>query len=130
MLWDGFTATWPLLQTPDMKQFPGASAVIDPWHLPLVNTVLLITSSVTVTFAHHALKEQKRGSLEAWLAATIVLAVVFLYFQAIEYHEAYLVGFDASFRYLWSDVFYADRFPWIPRDARHDDVVRDVAPLF
>ena len=49
MLWEGFTATWPLLQTPDMKQFPGASAVIDPWHLPLVNTALLITSSVTVT---------------------------------------------------------------------------------
>ena len=42
-----------------------------------------------MTFAHHALKEQKRGSLEAWLAATIVLAVVFLYFQAVEYHEAY-----------------------------------------
>ena len=89
MLWEGFTATWPLLQTPDMKQFPGASAVIDPWHLPLVNTALLITSSVTVTFAHHALKENKRRALEAWLAATILLAVVFLYFQAVEYHEAY-----------------------------------------
>ena len=84
-----FSATWPLLQTPDMKQFPGADAVIDPWHLPLVNTALLITSSVTITFAHHALKEQNRQALEAWLAATIVLAVVFLYFQAVEYHEAY-----------------------------------------
>jgi len=89
MLWEGFTATWPLLQTPDMKQFPGATAVIDPWHLPLVNTALLITSSVTVTFAHHALKENKRSALEAWLAATIILAVIFLYFQAVEYHEAY-----------------------------------------
>ena len=72
-----------------MKQFPGATAVIDPWHLPLVNTVLLITSSVTVTFAHHALKENNRRALEAWLAATIILAVIFLYFQAVEYHEAY-----------------------------------------
>ena len=51
--------------------------------------MLLITSSVTVTFAHHALKENKRRALEAWLAATIVLAVIFLYFQAVEYHEAY-----------------------------------------
>ncbi len=89
MLWEGFTASWPLLQTPDMKQFPGAQNIIDPWHLPLLNTVLLISSSVTLTFAHHALKENKRRALEAWLAATIGLAVVFLYFQAVEYHEAY-----------------------------------------
>ncbi|MDB4020760.1 cytochrome c oxidase subunit 3 [Litorivicinus sp.] len=89
MLWDGFEATWPLLVTPDMKQFPGAKGVIDPWHLPLLNTALLITSSVTVTFAHHALKDNKRKALEFWMALTIILAAVFLYFQATEYHEAY-----------------------------------------
>ena len=89
MLWQGFEATWPLLTTPDMKQFPGADAIIDPWHLPLVNTVLLISSSVTLTFAHHALKENRRRALEAWLGLTIALAIVFLYFQAVEYHEAY-----------------------------------------
>jgi len=89
MLWQGFEATWPLLTTPDPKQFQGPDAIIDPWHLPLLNTVLLISSSVTLTLAHHALKENRRRALEAWLGLTIVLAVVFLYFQAVEYHEAY-----------------------------------------
>lgn len=89
MLWQGFEATWPLLVTPDPKQFPGAEAVFDPWHLPLLNTAILITSSVTLTLAHHALKDGKRRALEGWLGLTILLAVIFLYFQAVEYHEAY-----------------------------------------
>lgn len=89
MLWEGFQATWPLLVTPDMKQFPGAKEVFNPWTLPLINTVLLITSSVTITLAHHALKEQKRKALELWLAVTILLALIFLFFQAEEYHVAY-----------------------------------------
>lgn len=63
--------------------------VIDPWHLPLINTVLLVSSSVTVTIAHHALKKGHRGALKLWLAATILLGVAFLALQAMEYHEAY-----------------------------------------
>ena len=89
MLWQGFEATWPLLTTPDNKQFPGPDAVFSPWSLPLLNTILLITSSVTLTFAHHALKDGRRRALEAWLGLTIALAVVFLYFQGYEYYEAY-----------------------------------------
>lgn len=89
MLWEGFSASWPLFETPDPKQFQGPEQIINPWTLPLLNTVLLISSSVTVTFAHHALKENKRRALEGWLAATILLAVVFLYFQGYEYYEAY-----------------------------------------
>jgi cytochrome c oxidase subunit 3 len=89
MLWPNFQYTWPLLQTPDPKMFPPPREIIDPWHLPLINTVLLVSSSVTVTIAHHALKKGHRGALKLWLALTILLGIAFLSLQAKEYHEAY-----------------------------------------
>lgn len=63
--------------------------VIDPWHLPLLNTVLLVSSSFTLTFAHHALRHDKRGPLKAWLALTVLLGASFLVLQAEEYVHAY-----------------------------------------
>jgi len=89
MLWPNFEYTWPLLNNPDPKQFPAPSAVINPWHLPLINTILLVTSSFTVTFAHHALRKGHRKPLKLWLALTILLGVTFLAFQVTEYIEAY-----------------------------------------
>ncbi|MNZ90289.1 Cytochrome c oxidase subunit 3 [compost metagenome] len=89
MLWPNFQAEWPLLNTPDPKLFPPPKGVIEAWHLPLINTILLVSSSFTVTFAHHALKKNHRGPLKAWLALTILLGVCFLFLQAHEYHEAY-----------------------------------------
>lgn len=89
MLWEGFEAQWPLMTTPDMEAFPGPKEIIDPWHIPLLNTVLLLSSSVTVTLAHHALKKNKRDAIVIWLAATILLGSVFIYFQAEEYVLAY-----------------------------------------
>ncbi|MFJ3470772.1 cytochrome c oxidase subunit 3 [Pseudomonas sp. NPDC090201] len=89
MLWPSFENVWPLLHTPDPKLFPPPKEVIDPWHLPLINTALLVSSSVTVTIAHHALKKGHRGALKLWLALTILLGLAFLTLQAFEYHEAY-----------------------------------------
>ncbi len=89
MLWPGFTAEWPLMAPPDGETFPGPKGIIDPWHLPLINTILLISSSVTVTIAHKALKQGKRSSIVLWLAATVFLGAAFLVFQAYEYVEAY-----------------------------------------
>ncbi|MGC1331689.1 cytochrome c oxidase subunit 3 [Pseudomonas sp.] len=89
MLWPNFQFAWPLLHTPDPALFPPPKGVIDPWHLPLINTILLVSSSVTVTIAHHALKRGHRGPLKLWLAATILLGVSFLFLQAHEYVEAY-----------------------------------------
>ncbi|MCV6591159.1 MAG: cytochrome c oxidase subunit 3 [Marinobacterium sp.] len=89
LLWPGFEAQWPLLTTPDMKQFPGSDGVINPWHLPLLNTAILVTSSFTLTFAHHALKLDNRPRTILWLGTTILLGVVFLLFQLSEYVEAY-----------------------------------------
>ena len=89
MLWPEFEFVWPLLQNPDPQAYPGPTETISPWQLPLINTLLLITSSVTVTFAHHALRAGKRAALKGWLLLTVVLAVVFLTLQIAEYIHAY-----------------------------------------
>ena len=89
LLWPEFEAAWPLMANPDQGLFPGPQSIIDPWHLPLLNTILLVASSVTVTIAHHALKDGKRMALKVWLLATIALGLVFLFFQGEEYVEAY-----------------------------------------
>lgn len=89
MLWPNFDYVWPLMTNPNPDLFPGPKEIISPWQLPLVNTIILITSSVTVTFAHHALRANKRTALKAWLGLTVALAVVFLGLQIAEYVHAY-----------------------------------------
>jgi cytochrome c oxidase subunit 3 len=89
MLWPNFEYTWPLLNNPDPKLFPAPSGVISAWGLPLLNTILLVTSSFTVTFAHHALKKNNRKQLKIWLALTVLLGISFLFFQVEEYIHAY-----------------------------------------
>ncbi|MBD7976670.1 cytochrome c oxidase subunit 3 [Serpens gallinarum] len=89
MLWPDFTFSWPLLANPDSKLFPPPTEVISAWSLPLVNTILLVSSSFTLTFAHHALKNNNRTLLKAWLALTVLLGIAFLILQAEEYVHAY-----------------------------------------
>jgi cytochrome c oxidase subunit 3 len=89
MLWPNFEYTWPMLNTPDPKLYPAPKGIIDPWHLPLINTILLVSSSVTITIAHHALKKGHRGALKIWLAITVLLGLSFLVLQAEEYVHAY-----------------------------------------
>ena len=57
--------------------------------IPLLNTIILLSSGFTLTIAHHALKAGHRGALKFWLFATIVLGFTFLGFQAYEYIHAY-----------------------------------------
>eukprot|EP00095_Tigriopus_kingsejongensis_P002676 snap_masked-scaffold2622_size13825-processed-gene-0.7 protein:Tk02676 transcript:snap_masked-scaffold2622_size13825-processed-gene-0.7-mRNA-1 annotation:"mfs transporter" len=57
--------------------------------LPLINTLLLLTSGVTCTIAHHAIKEDDRAKMVRWLAATVALGFIFVGCQAYEYYEAY-----------------------------------------
>lgn len=89
MLWPDFKPVWPMMDTPDPSKFPGPKELISPWGLPLLNTILLVTSSVTITFAHHGIKENNRKKLINWLGLTIVLGLVFLCVQAYEYYHAY-----------------------------------------
>ena len=67
---------------------PAGIAVLDPLHLPLFNTVTLLLSGTTVTWAHHALLEGDRKGLIWGLALTVVLGVIFSAVQALEYAQA------------------------------------------
>jgi len=67
---------------------PTGIELFDPFHLPLFNTLLLLTSGTTVTWAHHALLEGDRDGLKAGLWLTVLLGAVFTCVQALEYSEA------------------------------------------
>jgi cytochrome c oxidase subunit 3 len=85
LVWPGFDAHWPSAGPAFMEKFQ----VMGAWGLPALNTALLLTSGVTVTFAHWALIRNDRPKLILWLAATIALGVTFLGVQAYEYGHAY-----------------------------------------
>lgn len=85
-LWPGFDATWP---TNGPAGIGGEFETIPAFEVPLWNTAILLTSGVTITLAHHALRQGRRMQLNLWLAATVALGALFLYFQASEYLEAY-----------------------------------------
>ena len=102
LLWPEFEATWPPMITPE-QSLMGDQAVtkgpaenmylhslrdIGTW-LPLYNTIVLLTSSGTVHFAHMALKENNRKRFNFWLLITVSLAFIFVILQALEYYEAY-----------------------------------------
>ena len=88
-LWSDFKANWPLLVNPNNQVFMGADKAMGAWGLAAINTLILLTSGVTITWAHWALKYFKRPQLLVAMALTIALGVLFLSLQAYEYHEAY-----------------------------------------
>jgi len=61
---------------------------LDPFELPYLNTLLLLLSGTTVTWAHHALLENKQNDLIKGLAITVFLGMIFTIVQGIEYHHA------------------------------------------
>jgi cytochrome c oxidase subunit 3 len=85
-LWSGFENTWP---TNGPGNIGGEYEVMGPFGLPLINTAILLTSSVTVTIAHHALLHGQRTILKVFLAATFLLGFWFVILQAEEYVHAY-----------------------------------------
>jgi cytochrome c oxidase subunit 3 len=85
LLWPDFFDTWPLFMTPGGTTTEAMAA----WGLPFVNTVILVTSSLTVTLAHWALRKNRRLALKLWLGLTVVLGFTFLTLQAVEYAHAY-----------------------------------------
>ena len=86
VLWPGYDAIWPTNGPADMG---GPFQPMGPWGLPAINTLILLTSGVTVTYAHHALRKNHRRGLIGGLLATVVLGFLFVYLQAVEYQEAY-----------------------------------------
>jgi len=67
---------------------PKGIEAINPWRLPLLNTLILLTSGTTVTWAHHALLHNDRSGLKKGLILTILLGVSFTCIQAYEYIHA------------------------------------------
>lgn len=86
LLWDGYSAAWP---TNGPGGIGGQFQTIPAWGLPLINTLILLSSGVTLTIAHHALKAGQRTRLMVFQALTVALGCTFLYFQAEEYMHAY-----------------------------------------
>jgi cytochrome c oxidase subunit 3 len=67
---------------------PASIATFDPWDLPLLNTLILLTSGTTVTWAHHAIIEGDREGAKKALWITVVLGLLFTACQAFEYSHA------------------------------------------
>ena len=86
ILWQGFDAVWP---TAGPDELGGDFQTIPAFGVPFVNTLILLTSGITVTLAHHALKKDDRGKLVGWLLATVALGFLFVFYQIEEYMEAY-----------------------------------------
>jgi len=86
ILWNGWEAAWP---TNGPGEVGGDFETMGAWGIPAINTLLLLSSGVTVTFAHWALKKNNRAPLVLWLLATVVLGFTFLGFQVYEYYHAY-----------------------------------------
>jgi cytochrome c oxidase subunit 3 len=66
---------------------PAGVETVSAWHLPLVNTLTLLLSGTTVTWAHHALQQGDRKGAKIGLALTVILGVLFTSIQAYEYHH-------------------------------------------
>jgi len=86
LLWPQYEAAWPTNGPGDIGGF---FAPMRPWGLPALNTLILLSSGATITWAHWGLVENRRGQWLKGLAATIVLGVLFLTLQVVEYRHAY-----------------------------------------
>jgi len=89
--------TWP----------PTGVELFNPWHLPLFNTLILLTSGTAVTWAHHALLHKDKRGLVWGLVITILLGALFTFVQATEYSEA---GFQFTGNLYGATFFMATGF--------------------
>jgi cytochrome c oxidase subunit III len=86
---------------------PKGIETFDPWHLPLLNTLILLTSGTTVTWAHHAMIEGDKQGVKNGLICTILLGMLFTTCQAYEYSHA---AFDFSGNIYGATFFMATGF--------------------
>ena len=92
LLWPDFSAIWPSMQA-GATGSPANSVepfqTMGPFWLPTINTALLLTSGVTLTIAHHALRDDNRSKTIKFMWMTVLLGVVFLFVQGYEYYHLY-----------------------------------------
>ena len=92
LLWPEFKAVWPSLVAGATASPAGTVEpfqTMTPFWLPTINTALLLSSGVTLTIAHHALREDKRGKTIGFMWITVLLGLIFLSVQGYEYFHAY-----------------------------------------
>ena len=94
---NGLDGVWP----------PAGIETFDPWHLPLINTLILLVSGCFATWAHHALQEDDRDGLKWGLVGAVVLGVLFTITQAYEYGHA---AFGFSDNIYGANFFMATGF--------------------
>ncbi|MEM7207611.1 MAG: cytochrome c oxidase subunit 3 [Pseudomonadota bacterium] len=85
-LWNAWEYVWP---NNGPAEFGGMFKAMGAWGLPAINTAILLTSGITCTLAHHAVKENHRKPFILWLFATVALGFIFVGLQAWEYIHAY-----------------------------------------
>jgi cytochrome c oxidase subunit 3 len=97
LLWPGFEAHWPtagpegpVALQPNEIPGPGQFTPMAAWGIPAINTLILLSSGVTITIAHWGLLKDNRGQLITFQFLTIVLGILFLVLQADEYVHAYM----------------------------------------
>ena len=86
LLWPAFEAVWP---TNGPGEVGGTFQPMGAWGIPAINTLILLSSGVTVTWAHWGLKKADRTQLILGLMATVALGFLFITLQAYEYYHAY-----------------------------------------
>src|ERR1700759_2392407 len=90
--------TWP----------PAGIVTLDPWHFPLLNTLILLTSGTTVTWAHHAIQTGDRKGAIQGLVLTVLLGASFTCVQAYEYaHAPFSFGFNHLALLPFTDAAHA-----------------------
>ena len=115
-LWPEFQAVWPVVSNPDPALFVNPIETMAPpdaatkWRLFAAQYAFLLTSSVTVHFAHTAIKNENRTKLKWWLGTTAALGCIFLGLQVEEYIVAYRGGPYSGQRHLWVDLFLLTGF--------------------
>ena len=106
ILWPDFAAGWPSTG-PYIKN---AFSPMEAWGIPAINTLLLLSSGVTLTIAHWGLVAGNRAKLKLWLFLTIVLGVTFMGLQAYEYSHAYHTGLKLTTGVYGSTFFLLTGF--------------------
>ena len=87
--WAFFHASVPFLSNVATVPWPPKDIMpFNPWNIPFLNTLILLTSGATVTVAHHAIRHGDNKMCARWLVYTVILGMIFTGFQAYEYHHA------------------------------------------
>ena len=89
ILWEGFKYSWPVVNLPDVTNYTQLIEPMGAGGIPAYNTAILLSSGVTLTWAHWGLKKESNKQLVMGLAATILLGLIFFSLQAYEYYHAY-----------------------------------------